>query len=95
MMYKALANLASNQTSNSVSVIEPAVLSTDEKVSKKLSGDVIRDYEVMITSCITLEDFSKALNAISGALGLNLNTDVVILAKIANKLREVKGLPPL
>lgn len=94
-VYKALADLASNQIDNSATIIEPATLQNGEKVSKKISEDIINNYEAMVIAANTLEDFSKALNAIAGAMGLNLSTDLIVLAKIANKLREVKGLPPL
>lgn len=95
MIYKALADLASNQNDSSVNIIEPATLESGEKVNKTLSEDIINNYEAMVVSATNLEEFSKALNAIAGAMGLNLNTDLIVLAKIANKLREVKGLSPL
>ncbi len=94
-LYKALADLSSNQPTNHVVVIEPAVLEENEKVNKSVSKEVIENYETLVTSANNLEDFTKALNAICGALNLNLSDDLVKLAKIANKLRERKGLSPL
>ena len=95
MIYKALADLATNQPNNSVTVIEPAVLEKGEMVDKLLASDVILNYKNLILSATNLEEFSKALNAIAGATGLNLKDNIITLAKIANKLREINNLPVL
>lgn len=98
---KALADLAMSLSDTQDKkgkpefVIEPAVFKEGEMVNKEIATNVITNYESIILSATNLEQFSKALNAIAGAMGLNLNTDITVLAKIANKLREVKGLPPL
>ena len=75
-------------------IIKPAEFQDGEMVNKKLAEDVLK-YEDVLVSASNFEEFQKVLYTISGTLSLNLTTDLVTLAKIANKLREVKGLPPL
>lgn len=94
-IYKALADMASNQKDETRVVIKPAVLKPNEKVDRKIANDVISNYQQLILSATNLEEFSKALNAIAGAMGLNLKDNIVTLAKIANKLREMNKLPVL
>jgi hypothetical protein len=76
-------------------VVEPAVLSNGEKVNKKLVKQIVSDYKTQILECPDYESFTKLLNLMVGTMNLNLNDDIVTLAKIANSIRAKAGLNPL
>lgn len=76
-------------------VIEPAILSQGEKVNKALVKRIASEYKAQILGCQDFENFSKLLNLMVGAMNLNLNEDIVMLAKIANAIRAKSDLPAL
>jgi hypothetical protein len=91
----ALAKMARKFTtanSETPKVIEPVTLSQGEKVNKALVKQIASEYKSQILECQDFESFNKLLNLMVGAMNLNLNDDIVTLAKIANAIRAKAGL---
>ena len=97
-MVTALAKMVKNFTTANLDtpkVVEPIILAQGEKVNKELVKKIVLEYKQMILACQDFESFSKLLNAMAGAMGLNLNEDIITLAKIANAIRAKNSLVAL
>lgn len=90
----ALSKMVKNYTiaDTTPKVVEPVILAKDEKVNKSLVTKIVIDYKGAILACQDFENFNKLLNAMAGSLNLNLNDDIVTLAKISNSIRSKYGL---
>lgn len=73
----------------------PAEFDTSEPVEKGVTELYTQKYGKDILAADTYEDFSALITEIASLEGLNVNSDLEEVAKVANLIRERHSLEPL